>query len=219
MYNIKKLITFLPCVGILIGENLSFRGNTKEQVLSQKIPLAFSHMVLSEYDILSSQINPNRGSYLIIAPDGVINYLEEFISFKKSQGFDVYLRSLTEAGTTAPQIKTTIHDILESDPMLEYVLLIGDVDGFAEFPSFYYGPENDVTDQEYTHLIGEDVIPDVFIGRLSIDSLSELAVIMSKTIQYVRDPLAYEQNWLDRGLIVAGNYANTYPAGTPQPYH
>ena len=211
MYNIKKLITFLSCVGILIGENLSFRGNTKEQVLSQKIPLAFSHMVLSEYDILSSQINPNRGSYLIIAPDGVVNYLEEFISFKKSQGFDVYLRSLTEAGTTAPQIKTTIHDILESDPMLEYVLLIGDVDGFAEFPSFYYGPENDVTDQEYTHLIGEDVIPDVFIGRLSIDSLSELAVIMSKTIQYVRDPLAYDQNWLDRGLIVAGNYANTYP--------
>ena len=211
MYNIKKLITFLSCVGILIGENLSFRGNTKEQVLSQKIPLAFSHMVLSEYDILSSQINPNRGSYLIIAPDGVVNYLDEFISFKKSQGFDVYLRSLTEAGTTAPQIKTTIHDILESDPMLEYVLLIGDVDGFAEFPSFYYGPENDVTDQEYTHLIGEDVIPDVFIGRLSIDSLSELAVIMSKTIQYVRDPLAYDQNWLDRGLIVAGNYANTYP--------
>ena len=211
MYNIKKLITFLSCVGILIGENLSFRGNTKEQVLSQKIPLAFSHMVLSEYDILSSQINPNRGSYLIIAPDGVVNYLEEFISFKKSQGFDVYLRSLTEAGTTAPQIKITIHDILESDPMLEYVLLIGDVDGFAEFPSFYYGPENDVTDQEYTHLIGEDVIPDVFIGRLSIDSLSELAVIMSKTIQYVRDPLAYDQNWLDRGLIVAGNYANTYP--------
>ena len=211
MYNIKKLITFLSCVGVLIGENLSFRGNTKEQILSQKIPLAFSHMVLSEYDILSSQINPNRGSYLIIAPDGVVNYLDEFISFKKSQGFDVYLRSLTEAGTTAPQIKTTIHDILESDPMLEYVLLIGDVDGFAEFPSFYYGPENDVTDQEYTHLIGEDVVPDVFIGRLSIDSLSELAVIMSKTIQYVRDPLAYDQNWLDRGLIVAGNYANTYP--------
>ena len=34
---------------------------------------------------------------------------------------------------------------------------------------------------------------------------------MSKTIQYARNPLAYDQNWLDRGLIVAGNYANTYP--------
>ena len=168
-------------------------------------------MVLSQYNILASQINPQRGSYLIIAPDGVVNYLDEFVSFKKSQGFDVYLKSLSESGENAAEIKNTIYNILLSDPMLEYVLLIGDVDGFAEFPSFYYGPENDVTDQEFTHLLGDDVIPDVFIGRLSIDSLSELAVIMSKTIQYARNPLAYDQNWLDRGLIVAGNYANTYP--------
>ena len=95
--------------------------------------------------------------------------------------------------------------------MLEYVLLIGDVDGFAAFPSFYYGPENDVTDQKFTYLFGEDNVPDVFIGRLSIDSLSDLAVIMAKTIQYARNPLAFDSDWLSRGLIVAGNYANTYP--------
>ena len=211
MYYIKKLVLTILAVNILFGTNLSFRGNTKEQIIAQKIPLAFSNMVLNQYDILDSQINPQRGSYLIIAPDGVTTYLDDFISFKKSQGFDVYLRSLSESGSNATEIKNTISNILDTDPMLEYVLLIGDVDGFAEFPSFYYGPENDVTDQQYTHLLGNDVIPDVFIGRLSIDSLSELAVIMSKTIQYARDPLAYDQNWLGRGLITAGNYANTYP--------
>ena len=95
--------------------------------------------------------------------------------------------------------------------MLEYVLLIGDVDGFAEMPSYYYGPENDVTDQKYTHIVGDDYIPDVFIGRISIDSAYELAVIMLKTIAYAREPLAYDQEWLDRALVVAGNYANTPP--------
>ena len=211
MYYFKKLVYTLLFFGVLLGSSLSFRGNSKDQIIAKKIPLAFSNMVLSQYNILASQINPQRGSYLIIAPDGVVNYLDEFVSFKKSQGFDVYLKSLSESGENAAEIKNTIYNILLSDPMLEYVLLIGDVDGFAEFPSFYYGPENDVTDQEFTHLLGDDVIPDVFIGRLSIDSLSELAVIMSKTIQYARNPLAYDQNWLDRGLIVAGNYANTYP--------
>ena len=97
------------------------------------------------------------------------------------------------------------------NPMLEYVLLIGDVDGFAEMPSYYYGPENDVTDQKYTHIVGDDYIPDVFIGRISIDSAYELAVIMLKTIAYAREPLAYDQEWLDRALVVAGNYANTPP--------
>ena len=133
------------------------------------------------------------------------------MEFKNSQGFDVFVLTLSETGESASEIKNAIEDHLLSDPMLEYVLLIGDVDGFAECPSFYYGPENDVTDQQYTYLSGDDVIPDVFIGRLSIDSLSDLAVIMSKTIKYARDPLAYDDNWLDRGLIVAGNYSNTYP--------
>ena len=50
--------------------------------------------------------------------------------------------------------------------MLEYVLLIGDVDGFAAFPSFYYGPENDVTDQKFTYLFGEDNVPDVFYWKV-----------------------------------------------------
>ena len=194
-----------------MGESISFRGKVKEDIIGQQIPLSFINMVSNNYNILPSQINPQRGSYMIIAPDGVVDYLGDFVSFKNSQGFDVYLIPLSEAGGSAAEIKTMITDHLMDDPMLEYILLIGDVDGFAELPSFYYGPENDVSDQQYTHIIGDDNVPDVFIGRLSIDSLSDLAVIMSKTIQYTRDPLAFDENWLDRGLIVAGNYANTYP--------
>ena len=211
MHHIKKLILFILVFSFTMGESISFRGKVKEDIIGQQIPLSFINMVSNNYNILPSQINPQRGSYMIIAPDGVVDYLGDFVSFKNSQGFDVYLIPLSEAGGSAAEIKTMITDHLLDDPMLEYVLLIGDVDGFAELPSFYYGPENDVSDQQYTHIIGDDNVPDVFIGRLSIDSLSDLAVIMSKTIQYTRDPLAFDENWLDRGLIVAGNYANTYP--------
>jgi len=211
MYRSKTLIYISLYFSFLNASEISFRGQSKEQFLNHPIPLAFTNIITNNYDILPAQINPQRGSYLIIAPDGVIEYLNDFVVFKKSQGFDVYLFSLSEAGGTPANIKNSIASKLVEDPMLEYVLLIGDVDGFAEFPSFYYGPENDVTDQQYTHLVGDDSTPDVFIGRLSIDSLSDLAVIMSKIIQYARDPLAFDSDWLDRGLIVAGNYANTYP--------
>ena len=211
MYYTKKLILIIISFSFLASESISFRGHAKDELIGQTIPISFVNMISNNYNILPSQINPQRGSYMIIAPDGVVGYLGDFVSFKNSQGFDVYLIALSEAGGSAAEIKSTITEKLSDDPMLEYVLLIGDVDGFAEFPSFYYGPENDVSDQQYTHILGDDNTPDVFIGRLSIDSLSDLAVIMSKTIQYVRDPLAFNENWLDRGLIVAGNYANTYP--------
>jgi len=209
--NKNTLILFLISISLLLGEGISFRGKTKDQLIGQPIPLAFANMVMNEYNILPSQINPQRGTFMIITPDGIMNYLGDFVAFKNSQGFDVVVVPLSEAGESAQAIKNTITNKLVEDPMLEYVLLLGDVDGFAAFPSFYYGPENDVSDQKYTYILGDDNIPDVFIGRLSIDSLSDLAVMMAKTMQFAKDPLAYDQNWLSRGLIVAGNYANTYP--------
>ncbi len=211
MRYFKKLIYLIFIVYFTEADTMSFRGKSKDQIIGQKVPLSFSYLVSENYNILPSQFNSERGSYLIIAPDGIINYLDDFVSFKKSQGFDVYIKSLSEAGETAQGIKESIYSILIDDPMLEYVLLIGDVDGFSELPSFYYGPENDVTDQKYSYLLGDDNIPDVFIGRLSIDSLSDLAVIMSKTINYSRNPLEYNSDWLSRGIVVAGNYSNTYP--------
>ena len=210
-HNKKTLILFLLAFAILFGEGVSFRGKTKDQIMGQPIPLAFANMVTSNYEILPSQINPQRGTYMIIAPDGIVQYLGDFVAFKNSQGYDVDVVSLSDAGETATAIKSTITSKLVEDPMLEYVLLIGDVDGFAAFPSFYYGPDNDVTDQKFTHILGNDNIPDVFIGRWSIDSLSDLAVIMVKTIKYVQDPLAFNPDWLGRGLVVAGNYSNSYP--------
>ena len=47
MYYIKKLVLTILAVNILFGTNLSFRGNTKDQIIAQKIPLAFSNMILS----------------------------------------------------------------------------------------------------------------------------------------------------------------------------
>ena len=211
IFSWKLILPTLFSFSLLFGDGVSFRGKTKDQLIGQPIPLAFANMVTSNYNILPSQINPQRGTFLIIVPDGIVQYLGDFVAFKNSQGFDVDVIALSEAGESAPAIKSTIASKLAEDPMLEYVLLMGDVDGFAAFPSFYYGPDNDVSDQKYTHILGDDNIPDVFIGRLSIDSLSDLAVIIAKTIQYATDPLLYDSDWLSRGLIVAGNYSNSYP--------
>ncbi|MBT3589611.1 MAG: hypothetical protein HOD28_04540 [Candidatus Marinimicrobia bacterium] len=206
----EKLILTILITSFGFADGITFRGKSVEAMAQETIPLAFQHFVESELD-LPHLTNLNRGSYLIIVPDGLVSYLDQFVSFKKSQGFDVNVSLLSEAGSSSDEIKTFIGATLAEDPMLEYVLLIGDVDGFAALPSFYYGPENDVSDQKYSHLLGDDIVPDVFIGRMSVDNLTDLIVILSKTMKYARDPLAYDQNWLNRGLIVAGNYSNTYP--------
>ena len=213
MYHIKKLVIFIFFISLSLSNDRAFRGMNKNEVLRSKIPISFRHLVTQGYDVLPQQLFLNRGSYLIIAREGLVQqgYVEVFAEFKKTQGFDVYVVSLTDSELDVNSVQSHITEHFIADPMLEYVLLIGDVDGFAEIPSYYYGPENDVTDQKYTHILGDDYIPDLFIGRISIDSAYELAVIMLKTIAYAREPLAYDQNWLDRALVVAGNYANSPP--------
>ena len=53
MYYIKKLVLTILAVNILFGTNLSFRGNTKDQIIAQKIPLAFSNMILNQFFMMS----------------------------------------------------------------------------------------------------------------------------------------------------------------------
>ena len=208
--RILKTITLLSLT-ILFAAQPTFRGKGRTSILNGPIPMSFRNFISSTYDIPLSQLNPQRGSFLIITPDNMEQYLDDLVSFKKSQGFDVYVKTLSETGPTADDVKNSIAATLSADPMLEYVLLIGDVDGVAAMPSFYYGPDNDVTDQKYTHLLGDDFYPDVFIGRFSVDSISELVVLIRKTIKYARDPLSFNPDWLDRALVVAGNYSNTVP--------
>ena len=165
MYIAKTIILF---VSFLIANDGPFRGKSLNDVLSGTIPISYSNFISEQYNIPISQLNAQRGSYLIISPDNMLDHLGELLSFKKSQGFDVYIERLSNIGSTAEEIKQLIENTLLEDPMLEYVLLIGDVDGVAAMPSFYYGPENDVTDQRYTHILGGDFFPDVFIGRFQL---------------------------------------------------
>lgn len=205
----KKLIVAAFCLTFILTA-ADFRGKKPAAIRNGQVPLAFKPF-LETGGANTEQLHFMRGSYLIITPAIFQPYLVDFVQFKRSQGFDVSVANLTTTGVSPTAIKTYIQNALAADPMLEYVLLIGDVDGTDAMPSFYYGPENDVSDQKYTHLIGDDFIPDVFIGRLSVDSITELIVAIQKTIKYHRTPLATNGDWLNRALIVAGNYSNTVP--------
>jgi len=112
--------------------------------------MAFSALAGSEYGLARNEINPMRGTYMIIVPDAWKTYISTFVSFKASQGFDVKVKNSSQAGNTADAIKTTIANELNENPLLEYVLIIGEVNegSGSVVPTFYYGDANDVTDQK-----------------------------------------------------------------------
>ncbi|MBT6112984.1 MAG: hypothetical protein HOH03_05185, partial [Candidatus Marinimicrobia bacterium] len=81
----EKLILTILITSFGFADGITFRGKSVEAMAQETIPLAFQHFVESELD-LPHLTNLNRGSYLIIVPDGLVSYLDQFVSFKKSQG-------------------------------------------------------------------------------------------------------------------------------------
>ena len=77
-----------------------------------------------------------RGTYMIILSDASLEtFLTDdntgnFVEFKKSQGYDVVIQNFNDVGGTANNLKSYLQwYIEEQDPLMEYVLLVGDVNG------------------------------------------------------------------------------------------
>ncbi|MBC8196683.1 MAG: T9SS type A sorting domain-containing protein [Candidatus Marinimicrobia bacterium] len=176
-----------------------------------------------------------RGIFLIVVPqDELIDRLSndpagDFIHFKKTQGFDVEVMSIEGLGLDAEGLRNQIEAYKLNNPMLEYVLLIGDVNWNYEIPTFTIPSINeediDVTDYKYTFFVDDEnsdeydaFSPEIFVGRWSIQTNADLSNLISRSIKYVT--LEYIKNtpfidYLDRALLVAGSYA-TYD-GNPVP--
>ena len=169
-----------------------------------------------------------RGDYLIVLGKAELEtYLTneslggDFIKFKQSQGFNVIIISYDNLGFTQPEnLRDYIHQTY-LDGMLEYVLLVGDVNGTYAIPPFailsYNEQETDVTDYPYTFIdmnenddIEEWKNPKFIIGRWPIRDIAELLTMKTKSIQYITYSKLIDSgddlSFYNDAMLVAGNY-------------
>jgi len=154
--------------------------------------------------IPEEQIYDKLGHYLIITPSLFEPYLDHLVDWKLRKGHQVTVVNTSEAGTTPASIKAFIQDGYDTwDNPPEYILLIGDEDrGIGGF--YVYNPDNEalVTDHPYTLLEGDDTFPEAWVGRLSVDTIVELAVVMNKIVSYESQPYMDDPGWFNRALMV-----------------
>lgn len=139
-----------------------------------------------------------RGRYLIIVGNNIFLTLissEEnygnFIKLKTSQGYDVDVESYSSISPSKSisELKDWLQDYSDTYPLLEYVLLVGDVSDFAEIGTYripsYNEEEDDATDYPYTFFSEDELYkPRFFIGRWSVSDLTEFSSLKRRTIDY-----------------------------------
>ena len=127
--------------------------------------------------------------------------IDEYVFWKRQKGADVTAVSTAVTGTSNTQIKTYIQG-LYNNPVTrpDFIILIGDTMGTYAIPTHTLG--SFPGDYPYTHLAGNDMLGDCFIGRISIESLTHLDTILAKGYAYEKNINISTADWLNRMLLV-----------------
>ncbi|HEX04683.1 MAG TPA: hypothetical protein ENH10_05930, partial [Bacteroidetes bacterium] len=167
-----------------------------------------------------------RGTYLMIYPPNWLIDVEALAEWRTKTGFTVQMASTDVTGNDFMSIYNYIFGVCETaEPALEYVVLVGDMDDYPDIATAFIDPgvpnpyDPDIaTDQKYTYsLTGtsyEAVLPRFLIGRMSVDTQSELRALVNKIKQYEMTPFdGNPDRWL-RAVTIANTTSSVSTALT-----
>ncbi len=186
---------------------------TKHTKISRYFEPIYRSAIIN-YDSVSKRDDYQQGSYLFIYPDDplVKSTLQPLVNWKHQKGFEVVPVSTSETGTTNTLIKDYIQDAYDTwDNPPEFICLVGDADGNYTIPTWFetwsgYSGEGD---HPYTQLEGNDILSDAFVGRLSFNTITEFQTIVSKILNYEKEPYLDQTDWYKSVLLVG----DTSPSG------
>ena len=137
------------------------------------------------------------------------SYVQDLLLWRHKQGYIVHAVSTSEIGASNGNENTIKNYIQEAylnwENPPEIVGLIGDtnvIDCFYQpWGSGGWNSYNGASDTEYSLLDGNDLIPEVFIGRISGQGQSVMENVVNKTIQYEK-ALYVSDDWFNRAALV-----------------
>ncbi|HEC82660.1 MAG TPA: hypothetical protein ENI53_02105, partial [Thermoplasmatales archaeon] len=139
------------------------------------------------------------GNILIICYDSFYSTMKPFVTWKNMKGIPTEMVNLSDVGSTANDIKNYIINYYNTNG-LTFVLLVGDI---QQIPSLYYNGYA-ASDPSYTYVVGNDHYPDLFIGRFSAQTVSQLETQVNRSIEYEKNPQS-GANWYHKGVGVASS--------------
>ncbi|MFM8322265.1 MAG: C25 family cysteine peptidase [Chloroflexota bacterium] len=194
-------------------------------------PAAWLKPKAIELDTPSDLLGPHSAAdYLLITHASFITEMRRLVEYRAGQGFHTGLVDVQDiydefnGGVMSPDaIRSFLTQAYQSwrSPALSYVVLAGDgsVDpraytGYAELQSVPPYLDNvdlflgeAATDNRYAMLSGDDPVPDIFLGRLSVRTPAEAAAVVQKLIHYEQTPPGAD-GWNRRLMFVADNPDN-----------
>jgi len=156
-----------------------------------------------------------NGTIVYVIPDynGVAEAIAPLVEWRKRQGYPTEILVVDDDANTAA-VKRAI-DTAYEEWGAEIVCLVGDAD--RENAAFRI-PTYDVgrayvweTDYTYSLIEGEDLLPEIAIGRISARSVNELQLIVNdKIYPYEAEPYLDNSDWYQKAALMANDERTGY---------
>ena len=168
--------------------------NTEFKKIYERHFLNFDSTDLGRYPALA-----DAGNMLVICYDdpAFLAAMQPLVEWKNQMGVPCEMVTTTDAGGSAAAFDAYITQYY-NDNGLSHVLLVGDA---AQLPSLSSG--GGASDPSFSTISG-DMYPDLFVGRFSAESASQVETQVLRTIEYEKRPQT-GADWYHKGMGVASN--------------
>ncbi|MBC8174861.1 MAG: hypothetical protein H8E82_04310, partial [Candidatus Marinimicrobia bacterium] len=157
-----------------------------------------SHFI--NFDMTRYESIDEHGRIIVISYGSFMEEVQPYVDWKNQKGIqcNIYDVDGSEVGGTAYSIKAFIQEQYDIGDGMTFVQLVGDA---AQVPTL--SASGSASDPSYAFLEGNDVYPEIFIGRFSAQNISEVETQVERTVHYERDIVDGE--WLHKGTGIASN--------------
>ena len=144
---------------------------------------------------------------VVIVPDSLESSIMPYVQWKMKKGIKTVIKRRSAISglpnPTALEIKAYLTSLYNSPDRPEYVLLIGDARGNNTIT--WFNATGGKSDHPYMCVDGTDILPDMVLGRISVQSGPELDTAVAKLIQYEKQPNVTETDWYKRAFVLHSN--------------
>jgi hypothetical protein len=208
------------------GADIQMTMDSKKNLFSPYFEGIYSQLINYKSMDGKDLIMDEPPTFVIVSDAMFQAALQPFIAWKVKKGFNVIEAYTNDpgVGTTTTSIKNYLMNLYNNPPAgtnpPSFALLVGDV---AQIPVFntVLPNYNHITDLYYFEYTG-DLFPEIYYGRFSATSLTQLQPQIDKTLEY-EQYLFPDPTFLDEVVMVAGadsghqtwsngqiNYGTTY---------
>ena len=181
------------------GTNLTNALTTTRDSISRSFMTIYENHFVNWNHYRYTPVDDSFGKLLVICHSSFMNAILPYVNWKKQKGIDTELVEWSTIGTTAAQLQTYIQNKYNADNSLTFVQIVGDA---PQIPTLSHGGGG--ADPVFSLVAGNDNYPDIFIGRFSAQSTSDVTAQINKVIASERD-FTTSDTWLRRAMGIASD--------------